>query len=308
MVAPIPPWPGECVGLGGGRSVFVRRAAPDDGRGEPAVFVHGLGGSSTNWTDLMDELRDLVDGRAPDLPGFGESPPAPDGDYSVDAHVATVAALIETIGDGPVHLFGNSLGGMVATRLAAERPELVRSLTLVAPALPDLWPRIGPLRMAVAGIPGLGPPLLRRVQRIPAERRVRATFDTVYYDPSRLPEERLREAIEDTLRADERGHEVTALGGSLRALVAEYFRPPGPRALWRQATEVTAPTLLVYGRHDRLVDPRMAHKARRAFRDARLTVLGESGHVPQMEQPAETARAFRSFHASLGAGMRGRAG
>jgi len=298
-VAPIPQWPGEPLEVGD-RVVYVRRAGSTAERPEPAVFVHGLGGSSTNWTDLMDELRDVLDGRALDLSGFGESPPAPNDDYSVSGHATAVIELIETTTSGPVHLFGNSLGGAVATRVAAQRADLVRSLTLVSPALPDLWPRLGPARMAVASIPGLGPTLLRRLQRLPAEQRVRATFEGVYYDPGRIPAERLREAVEDTLRADEREHGVTALGGSLRGLVTEYFRPPGPFALWRQAAEVAAPTLLVYGRHDRLVDPRMARRARRTFPDARVAILGEAGHVAQMEQPEEVARAFRGFRATIG--------
>lgn len=279
--------------------VYVRRAPATGEHPEPAVFVHGLGGSSTNWTDLMDELRDVLDGRALDLSGFGESPPAPYGDYSVSGHATAVIELIEATTSGPVHLFGNSLGGTVAIRMAAQRPDLVRSLTLVSPALPDLWPRLGPVRMTVAAIPGLGPSLLRRLQRLPAERRVRATLEGVYYDPSRIPEERLREAVEDTLRADEREHGVSALGGSLRGIVAEYLRPPGPYALWRQAAAVTAPTLLVYGRHDRLVDPRMARRALRTFPDARVAVFGGSGHVAQMEQPEEVARVFRGFRRSI---------
>jgi len=298
-VTPIPIWPGEPIEVGD-RAVYVRRAPSTAERPEPAVFVHGLGGSSTNWTDLMGELRDVLDGRALDLSGFGESPPAPDGDYSVSGHATAVMELIEATTSGPVHLFGNSLGGAVATRIAARRPDLVRSLTLVSPALPDLWPRLGPARMAVAGIPGLGPTLLRRLQRLPADQRVRATLAGVYHDPSRIPEERMREAIEDTLRADEREHGITALGGSLRGLVAEYFRPPGKSALWRQATEVAAPTLLVYGRHDRLVDPRMARRAMRTFPHARVAIFGGSGHVAQMEQPDEVARVFRGFRRSIG--------
>lgn len=295
-MVPIPPWPGEPIEVGD-RVVYVRHAPSTAADPEPAVFVHGLGGSSTNWTDLMDELRDLLDGYALDLSGFGESPPPPSGDYSVSGHTTAVIELIEATTAGPVHLFGNSLGGAVATRLAALRPDLVRSLTLVSPALPDLWPRLGPVRMAAASL--LGSVLLRRLRHVPAERRVRATFESVYADPSRVPAERLREAVDDTLRADEREHGVTALGRSLRGIVAEYFRPPGPYTLWRQAREVTAPALLVYGRHDRLVDPRMARRARRTFPHARVAVFGGSGHVAQMEQPAETARVFRTFRAAL---------
>ncbi|MDR3033081.1 MAG: alpha/beta fold hydrolase, partial [Kitasatospora sp.] len=192
---PIPHWPGRLVPVGEAE-VFVRSVPAPPGA-EPGLCVHGLGGSSTNWTDLMDRLRQpglppggddgqdawfgldgldagwsdgpggrLVACEALDLPGNGQSPPPPDGDYSVRAQVAVVARLIEERGLGPVHLIGNSLGGAVSTRLAALRPELVKTLTLVSPALPDLRPRPVPARLSAVGVPGLGPWLLRRATRI----------------------------------------------------------------------------------------------------------------------------------------------
>ena len=131
-----PPWPGAMDG-----PVYVRRAE-GEGR-EPALFVHGLGGASTNWTDLMGLLRHQLDGRALDLPGFGQSPPPASGSYRVGAHAKAVVELLERQDRGPVHLFGNSLGGAVSIRVASRRPDLVRTLTLVSPALPDLRPRRG---------------------------------------------------------------------------------------------------------------------------------------------------------------------
>ena len=56
----------------------------------------------------------------------------------------SVISLIEQRGNWPVHLIGNSLGGAVSTRVAARRPDLVRTLTLISPALPDLRPRLLP--------------------------------------------------------------------------------------------------------------------------------------------------------------------
>ncbi len=83
----------------------------------------------------MTALRDRLDAWAPDLPGFGWSDAPADGDYSPAAHARVVADLIEVVGR-PVHLVGNSLGGAIVTRVAAQRPELVSTLTLISPALP----------------------------------------------------------------------------------------------------------------------------------------------------------------------------
>src|SRR5262249_991595 len=137
MSVPIPAWPGELVSLGD-LEVFTRTAPARDSGAEQAIFVHGLAGSASNWTDLMGLLSDDFGGEALDLPGFGYSPPPPKRDYSIDAHTQSVVRLIEKRDRGPVHLFGNSLGGAIATRLAGTRPDLVRSLTLISPALPDL--------------------------------------------------------------------------------------------------------------------------------------------------------------------------
>ena len=129
---------------------------------EPALCVHGLEGSSRNWTDLMDLLRPALACEALDLPGFGDSPPRPDGRYSIAALAQTVTALIEKQKRGPVHLMGNSLGGAVCVKVAATRPELIRTLTLISPALPDPRPRLDLLRFPVISLPWLGPWLFRQ--------------------------------------------------------------------------------------------------------------------------------------------------
>ena len=121
-----------------GITLSVRSRPPAREGLPPALYVHGLGGSSQNWSALMPLLDGLVDSEALDLPGFGDSPPPDDGNYSVTGHARAVIRYLDSAGSGPVHLFGNSLGGAIATRVAALRPDLVRTLTLVSPALPEL--------------------------------------------------------------------------------------------------------------------------------------------------------------------------
>jgi pimeloyl-ACP methyl ester carboxylesterase len=296
MSTPIPHWPGDLVSLGD-TQVYVREAPGD---GEPALYVHGLAGAATNWTDLMGELSDLVDGAAIDLPGFGHSPPPPDGDYSLRAHARVVVRLIESRGGGRVHLFGNSLGGAVATRVAGRRPDLVRTLTLVSPALPDLRPRYGPTRILAATMPGVGTWALRRLAALPPERRVQASLDMTFADPTRVAPERLMDLVAEIRRRDVLDHSTAAVVGTARGVISEFlFRGPG--SLWRDAARVTAPTLLLYGRDDRIVDPRMAARAGRIFRNARVVTLPDVGHVAQMEKPGIVAREFRSLLADQAA-------
>ncbi len=284
----LPAWPGAPEDVGGFR-LFVRRTPVTPGA-EPAVFVHGLGGASTNWTDLMYLLAPRLAGLAVDLPGFGHSEPPPRRDYSLASHTRAVTALLERLDAGPVHLVGNSLGGSVAIRIAATRPELVRTLTLVSPALPSWRPqtRADP-QLLLLLLPRVSAVAARRLSRLTAEQRSREVLEMCFYDVDRLPPERLQEAVDELRRREQLGWTNEALVRSLRALVAAYVLR-GPGGLWPAAARIRARTLLVWGRHDRLVSVRQGYRAARVMRDARLVVIEDGGHVSQLEHPGLVAR------------------
>jgi pimeloyl-ACP methyl ester carboxylesterase len=300
-IPPIPHWPGHLVDLAAGQ-VYVRCAPAAEGA-DPAMFVHGLGGSSTNWTDLIDLLSRPAEAAspapafacsAPDLPGFGHSPPPASGRYTINAHVAAVTELIERTGGGPIHLVGNSLGGAICTRVAANRPDLVRTLTLISPALPDLRPRPLPMRLAVAAVPGLGSAMLDWIAKVPAADRTDRALRDVFSDPGVVHPSRRQEEIAEVLRRDALLYANRALTLSARSIVSEYFKV-GRRSLWQDAAKVRAPALILYGSHDRLVNPVMAGKAARAFHAGRVLVLAGVGHVAMMEKPDAVATEIRAF-------------
>jgi pimeloyl-ACP methyl ester carboxylesterase len=206
-----------------------------------------------------------------------------------------VARLIETLGAGPVHLVGNSMGGAVAVRLAARRPDLVRTLTLVSPALPDLKVRGSVAHFPVLALPYVGEWLVRHyAARFPVENRVSGVFATCFYDPARVHPDRLALEVEALRRRDELSHEATSLVRAARTLVGETIKPR-PFSLWRDAGQVRAPSLVLFGRDDRLVHPRLAARAAATFRDARVAVLPETGHLAQMERPDLVAALFREM-------------
>jgi pimeloyl-ACP methyl ester carboxylesterase len=283
---PIPHWPGRLVDLGD-HQVYVRSAPSEEGA-EPALFVHGLEGSSRNWTDLMDLLRPVLACEAVDLPGFGDSPPRADGRYSIAALARTVIALIEKQPATKVHLVGNSLGGAVCVKVAATRPDLIKTLTLVSPALPDSRPRLDLLRFPVMSLPRLGPRLVRQYQVLPPERRVADVITTCFGEPELFQQARFATEVTELSRRDELGYAASVLIGSVRTLTAEFVRK-GRHSAWRDAARVTAPTLVIYGSRDRLVDARMAGRAAHQFADARVVVLPRTGHVAHMERPAAVA-------------------
>ncbi|MEU6544238.1 alpha/beta hydrolase [Streptomyces sp. NPDC046859] len=281
------------VGLPG-VTLTVRSRPPAREGLPPALYVHGLGGSSLNWSALMEQLDSVVDSEAVDLPGFGDSPPPDDGDYSITAHARAVIGYLEASGRGPVHLFGNSLGGAVSTRVAAVRPDLVRTLTLVSPALPELRVQRTAVPTGLLAVPGVTALFTRFTRRWTAEQRVRGVLQLCYGEPGRVTPEGFRHAVEEMERRLQLPYFWDAMTRSARGLVNAYTLG-GQHALWRQAERVLAPTLLVYGGKDQLVGHRMSSRAARAFRDSRLLTLPEAGHVAMMEYPEVVARGFRDL-------------
>ncbi|MFC4032570.1 alpha/beta hydrolase [Streptomyces polygonati] len=267
---------------------------PGTGDHEPALFVHGLGGSSQNWTLLMDKLADRVSGEALDLPGFGHSPPPDDGDYSIAGQARAVIRLLDAERRGPVHLFGNSMGGAVTVKVAAARPDLVRTLTLISPALPEVPPQRSAWPTGLASLPGVPALYLRATRDWSIERRAAALMELCYGDPSVVDGPTREEAAREYQRRTELPYFWDAMVRSTRGIVNAYTLG-GQHALWRQAEKVLAPVLLVYGGRDKLVSPRMAARATRTFRDARLLTIPDSGHVAMMEHPELVSRAFRDL-------------
>jgi pimeloyl-ACP methyl ester carboxylesterase len=289
----LPAWPGRSVRVDGAL-MHVRDTPGRVAGAEPAVYVHGLGGSSLNWTDLAGLLADRLDGQSLDLPGFGRS--EPNRSYTVAALAASVIRWIEYAGRGPVHLFGNSLGGAVAVYVAGTRPDLIRTLTLVSPALPFLDPRKSfhgrmiPLLL----IPRADRVAARRLAAVDPADLARMVIASCFADPTRFPEQRFAEAVEEArLRYTVPGY-TTAYVRTLRSLVLSFVRAylPGSASLWRIAHRITAPTLVIGGQRDLLVDVRVATQAARTILDSRLLTLHDVGHVAQMEAPRMVARAF----------------
>jgi pimeloyl-ACP methyl ester carboxylesterase len=111
----------------------------DEGTGEPLVFVHGAVSDARAWEPIKEAIADQHRFIAPTLRYFGTSAWPDDGErFGVATHANDVAAFIDTLDVGPVHLVGWSYGADVATAAALENPGLVQSLILFEPALPSL--------------------------------------------------------------------------------------------------------------------------------------------------------------------------
>jgi pimeloyl-ACP methyl ester carboxylesterase len=285
-----PPWPGEHVEAGGVRLHLRRTPGPAD---ETAFYIHGLGGSSLNWTDLSAQLSGHAQGIAVDLPGAGRSQPMPGFKFELADHADTVARLMRGMNLGPVHLFGNSMGGAVAMLLAAKYPELVRTLTLVSPAVPDLRPlpnRMSDPRIPFAMMPFIGPRFRRQLASLTPMQRAEQLVRLCFADPSMVPPHRMDETAQEFADRAKIAWAAQALMATTLGLFRAWLVPPS-QSLWRIVPKVTAPTLVVWGTKDKLVTVRKAPRTTRLLPRGRLLVLPNTGHVAQIERPETVARA-----------------
>jgi pimeloyl-ACP methyl ester carboxylesterase len=286
----LPPWPGEHVEAGGVRLHLRRTPGPTD---ETAFYIHGLGGSSLNWTDLAAQLSGHAQGIAVDLPGAGRSQPAAGFKFDLADHADTVANLMRGMNLGPVHLFGNSMGGAVSMLLAAKYPELVRTLTLVSPAVPDLRPlpnRMSDPRIPFAMMPFIGTRFRRQLAALTPMERAQQLVRLCFADPAMVPPHRMDETAQEFADRAEIAWAAQALMSTTIGLFRAWLVPP-KQSLWRIVPKITAPTLVVWGTEDKLVTVRKAPRTTRLLPRGRLLVLPKTGHVAQIERPETVARA-----------------
>lgn len=283
--------------------MHVRETPGPDGT--LAVYVHGLAGSATNWTDLAGLLGGRASGIAIDLPGFGRTRPPAAFTYTPGEHADALLCFLAGQGR-PVHLLGNSFGGAIALAVAARRPELVATLTLVSPAMPDLRPdprRFPDPRVLLAVVPGIGRRARAEMAAATPRERAESIIDLCFGDPAIAAEHRIAETEAEFALRDTLPWAGDALHRTGKEMVAGWVRN---RSLFTVARRVPMPTLVIWGDRDRLVAPRLARRTVTALPNARLLMLPGIGHVPQIEASELVARAVAGMWDAVAAGDWGR--
>ena len=210
------------------------------------------------------------------LPGHGESSPAVGG-YAPGRDLAPlVADFLDTLGVGPLHVVGNSVGGAVALHLALADPARIRTLTLVDSA--GLGREIHPL-LALDTLPILGE-LAIMISRMPGGDIGRTSMSTamLFAQPSRVPAEFFTEQ-----------HALGRRPGQLEASTAmarALFDVTGQReVLLDQLPTLTMPTLVVWGGCDYVLPASHAQAAVDRLPHGRLALVADCGHLPHVECP-----------------------
>ncbi len=258
------------------------------GDGRPILLVHGLGGSHANWGAVGEALSEHGAVQAIDLIGFGDTPP--EGRSSaVTAQRELVISYLERAG-APAVLVGNSMGGLISMLVARAAPELVERLVLVDPALPVVRPRIdaGVLRrLALPLLPGLGPRAFREDYAGAVddpEGFIDRVLDVICADPSRVGDSDRAALVAMARKRASMPWAADAFVDAARSIFRIVVRG---RTFADRLQSITAPTLVVHGELDRLVDVASAHWLIRQRPDWHLLVLEGIGHVPQLEAPEQ---------------------
>ena len=249
------------------------------GSGEPVVLVHGIGHRREAWGQLPDLLRaaghEVI---TLDLPGFGRSPmPRRPDVASVPSTVRQLERLFAELGLDRPHVIGNSLGGLMALQLAANRS--VRSATALSPAgfvplrhLP--WVAFALFLLKVSAL------MPRRVVRAASDRAWlrRLTLRLLYVHPDKVTPE-------------------VAYGDAMNLRRAPGFWPHFLRAPWLRYIDGVdsderprVPTTVAWGDTDRLLLPSQARIARERMPRAEHVSLPHCGHCPQIDDPELVVR------------------
>ncbi|MCW2784756.1 MAG: Pimeloyl-ACP methyl ester carboxylesterase [Marmoricola sp.] len=288
-----------------GRQVRTLRASSrPTTAARPQLLVHGLGGSSVTWVQVMEGLSEYGPVVAVDLPGFGRTPIAADDSLTVQGYLDFVLEVADALGWETFTLHGNSMGGLIGTLLAAQHPERLDRLVLVSPALPPRSPLdfLRPNRVTINGMlplvvssfaalalgaVGLAGPSLD-------EHRNRAMLKLIFPDPDGIEPEVL-----DLMAADfavdvegvDRRRALLAATCSIASLWAD------PRSSWTAIRELRTPTLLMGGTQDALVPARVLRAVIAARPDWEGHVLDDRRHALMLEDPETYLRIFADWQA-----------
>ncbi len=268
--------------LGSGeRDTFLNgvrwRSREAEGQGsETVIYIHGMLASSASWEKVLSAAAGGRPAVAVDLPGFGFSDRPWPYDYTAGGQAAQLLRFLDVRGIDRAVLVGNSLGGAVALVSAAAEPRRVSALVLVASASPAS--RI-PLTIRALRAPVVGEVEMDLYVR---PFMVLGLRHRLYADPKKVTDE----VVERYWRP------VTVAGTRRAALAAIRSNARGYEDLLQR---IRVPTLVVWGREDRLLPPSEGLRLASQIPGAKLVVLPEAGHVPQEEAPEAFSREVAAF-------------
>lgn len=252
------------------------------GSGPALVLLHGSGPGVSGWSNFRgnfpvfaEHFRTVV----MDMPGFGRSDrPVFDRAYPRVA-ADHVARLLDGLGTEKAHLLGNSMGGYVALEFALAYPERVDRIVGMGP---------GGLAANVLGPePSEGARRLGEFMMAPSKEAMEAWVDTMVANKAVVDDELIEERLANAMAP---GAMESAI-----AIFASLGQHPETVPLWARMRGVKAPTLITWGRDDRMLPVEGALFGFRQMPNAELHIFSRCGHWAQVERKAEFERLVIDF-------------
>jgi len=265
-----------------GMQVHLRDEGPRSDP-EPIVLIHGTSASLHTWDGWAEALKGQRRVIRMDLPGFGLTGPAPDGDYRMTRYADFIAALLDQLGVRRAVLAGNSLGGGVAWRTAVQHPDRVSRLVLVDASGYPLQSTSVPLGFRLAQIDWLKPVLSRLLPR----RMIESSVRNVYANPDKV-----------TPALVDRYYELTLRAGNRESLTQRMkLRETDAQSAGLIPT-IGQPTLILWGAEDRLIPEPSGQRFHKDITGSQYVVFEGLGHVPQEEDPQRSVAEVLKFLAA----------
>ncbi|NEW42637.1 alpha/beta fold hydrolase [Nocardia cyriacigeorgica] len=256
------------------------------GEGPPLLLLHGSGPGVTGWRNFRGNLGVFAENfrcLILEFPGFGVSDDF--GGHPMVTALEAVIEFVDALGLDRVDIIGNSMGGGVALNYAIAHPDKVGKLVTIGGIGKNIF----------SPGPGEGIKLLQEFTENPTRARLTEWLHSMVYDPSmvtdELIEERWTQATDpETLDSARRMYSKAAFTAMVRAMEASDAPPP-----WAMLHKVKAPTLLTWGRDDRVSPLDMALIPMRTIPRAELHVFPNCGHWAMIEQKDAFESAVRAF-------------
>ncbi|MCK6692392.1 MAG: alpha/beta hydrolase [Thermoanaerobaculia bacterium] len=249
----------------------------DTGRGEPLVLLHDANSSLHTWAGWTDSLARHYRVISVDLPGFGLTGPHPQGSYSAFMYASFFDQFIRQLNLPDFHLAGNGLGAQIAWFYAAEHPGNLRKLILLDAR--GFEEKNTPWIQWLARTPVLN----RILWKITPRDFISLMLEGMYADDQKVTNALVQRHFEMLLRPGNRKAFTD------RAQVSEN-RPPADLI-----ESIRTPTLILWGAEDTRISPEYAYEFHRKIRRADLKIYQNTGHWPQEENAAQSAKDVRAF-------------
>lgn len=259
------------------------------GSGEPLLCLHGFGASLYSWRNFVGPLSKDWQLILIDLKGAGKSPKPNDTLYSPFDHASLIYDFILQHDLRNLTLIGNSFGGALSLLLSMMLAEKSESARLKSLILIDAgaYKEFVPLYLRILSFPILN---VAVAYLVPSKFAARSVLCQAYYDFSKVTKDQIA-AYAAPLSTPGARHALLETG--------KQIIPPNIDDLVAKYKEIKVPTLIIWGKQDKVISVKAGELLDQAIPNSTLKVIDQCGHAPQEEEPEETVALLLEFLKSL---------